>query len=44
MTFSRISDFAYENTTIGDNCRGCVFIRVDLISNIILTYSHVLSI
>ena len=26
MTFSRISDFAYENTTIGDNCGGCAFI------------------
>ena len=32
MTFSRISDFADESTTIGDNCSGCVFVLVDLIS------------
>ena len=24
MTFSSISDYADENTAIGDNCRGCV--------------------
>ena len=38
---SRTSDFADENTTIGDNCRRCVFVLVDLISK--RCYSHILS-
>ena len=45
MTSLRTSDFADENTTIGDNCHRCCFFLVDLISkHQFLSYSHVLSI
>ena len=45
MTSSRTSDFADENTTIGDNCHRGVFVYVDLISkHQFLSYSHILSI
>ena len=39
---SMTSDFEDENTTIGDNCRRCVFVWVDLISK--RRYSHIFSI
>ena len=39
---SRTSDFAVENTTIGDNCHRCVFVLVDIIFK--HRFSHILSI